>query len=140
MKKLRDEGKKNPDIFRFTRFLLTSLNLPQYGYFDEITAIHCFVRDEIRFTRDVLSVETLQAPQITLKLRTGDCDDKSTLFASMVESIGHKTRFVTCGFSANAQKHVYTIVNIGNDWYPSETCAPLAFGIKQQAFKHEIVW
>lgn len=140
MKIWKEQYKKNPDIFFFTRTLIVSQNIPQYGYLKEIALIHDYVRDEIRFTRDVLAVETLQTPDITLKIKTGDCDDKSLLFASMVESIGHPTKFVTCGHTKNNQKHVYSIVRIGSTWYTSETCLPYPFGKKHGSFPVEIVW
>lgn len=67
----------------------------------EVGALQGFVRDSIRYTGDVADVETLQSPVVTLGYRepafgqygfggtaSGDCDDKSTLLASLMAAVG----------------------------------------------------
>jgi transglutaminase-like putative cysteine protease len=90
--------------------------------------IHQFVRDKIRYTKDVVGVETIQSPDMTLKLRTGDCDDKSILIASLLLSIGHPCRFVVVGPEKNVYSHVYVETKIGNKWLPVETTEPWNMG------------
>lgn len=85
----------------------------------EAVRIHRFVRDRIRYTRDVRGVETLHTPTQILRQRQGDCDDKSVLIASLLESIGHKTRFVAIGYGGSFC-HVYPEVNIRGQWVPLE--------------------
>lgn len=54
----------------------------------EYKAIHEFVRDKIRWTRDARKHETLVWPARTLLIGAGDCDDKSMLEAAMLLMIG----------------------------------------------------
>ncbi len=87
-------------------------DLPPHDTEAEISALQRFVRDAVRYTGDVLNFETLQSPVVTLGYRelepphlrldgtispgrvepggvaVGDCDDKSTLLASLMASIG----------------------------------------------------
>lgn len=100
----------------------------QKDWLAEVKALHAFVRDKIRYVRDVVDVETLQTPDITLKTGAGDCDDKSMLLAAMLESIGHPTRFVAIGFQPDEFSHVYVESRVGNKWLPLETTEPVHIG------------
>lgn len=111
--------KKTPEIRNTAADLIQ--NLPQKAWSDEVRKIHAFVRDNIRYTRDVRNVETVQSPDVTLKLERGDCDDKSTLLAALLESIGHATRFVAIGMQPDFFSHVYVETLIGNKWIALET-------------------
>lgn len=85
----------------------------------EVRAVFNFVRDHVRYVRDVRGIETLQTPLVTLELEQGDCDDKSTLLASLLEAIGHPTRFVAVGYGKPGQfSHVYVESRIGARWLP----------------------
>ena len=66
-------------------------------YWGEISALHLFVRDQIRYTHDMLCAETIQDPDYTLTVRSGDCDDKSILFCCLANCIGYRTRFCAVG-------------------------------------------
>lgn len=94
----------------------------------EVKALHAFVRDRIRYVRDVRDVETLQIPDATLRIGAGDCDDKSLLLASMLESIAHPSRFVAIGFKPDDFEHVYVETRIGNAWVSLETTEPVELG------------
>jgi transglutaminase-like putative cysteine protease len=94
----------------------------------EYTQIQHFVRDQIRYVRDVRDVETLQTPKATLRLGAGDCDDQATLVASLLESIGAKTRFEALGVRGGGYEHVVSAVQAGVSkstgrpwWVPLET-------------------
>jgi len=100
----------------------------QKDWLNEIKRIHQFVRDEIRYVRDVRDVETIQTPEATLKIKAGDCDDKSTLLAALLESIGHPTRFVAVGFQPDDFAHVLVESRIGAKWIPLETTEPVPAG------------
>lgn len=94
----------------------------------EVKALHAFVRDQIRYINDVSDVETIQTPDKTLELRAGDCDDKSTLICTLLESIGFKTRFVAIGFIWGEYSHVYAEVKLGTKWVALETTEPVELG------------
>lgn len=94
----------------------------------EVKSVHAFVRDRVRYVNDITDVETVQTPDITLQNRAGDCDDKSTLLAALLESIGHPTRFVAIGFEPTIYSHVYVETRIGDNWIPLETTEPVEAG------------
>ena len=80
-----------------------------------------FCRDAIRYERDPRGVELLQTAARTLETRYGDCDDKTTLFCSLCESIGHKTRLVAVGFDDSPMfQHVFAQVMVNEDWVTAD--------------------
>lgn len=100
----------------------------QKDWLAEVRAIHAFVRDRIRYVRDIRGVETVQTPEQTLQIGQGDCDDKSVLVAALLESIGHPTRFVAIGKSPDDFIHVYVQTKIGRNWVGVETTEPVELG------------
>ncbi len=101
--------------------------------------LHRFVRDRIRYVRDVRGVETLHTPLALLQLGQGDCDDKATLLACLLESIGHKTRFAAVGFEPGRLSHVLTEARIGARWCPMETTEPVDMGWYPPGVKSRMV-
>ncbi len=109
---------------RLTRYL------HQKDFRAEVRALWKFVRDNIRYVRDIRGVETIQMPDITLEMGQGDCDDKSVLLAAMLESLGHPTRFKALAFEPGRYSHVLIETKIGGAgaWVPLETTEPVPFG------------
>jgi transglutaminase-like putative cysteine protease len=75
-------------------------------YVAELRCLHAFVRDHIRYVRDVDNVETLQTPVQTLNVLAGDCDDKAMLFCALAGSIGFPTRYAAIGVRGQPFSHV----------------------------------
>jgi transglutaminase-like putative cysteine protease len=96
--------------------------------FGEVKAILCFVQNRIRYVRDILNVETLQPPTDTLRLGQGDCDDKSILFASLVNAVGYPVKFIAMGETASHFSHVFCAVLIKGKWVGAETIFPWPLG------------
>jgi transglutaminase-like putative cysteine protease len=103
-------------------------NLSQKNFLGEVKVFHRFVRDNIRYLRDIHGVETIQSPVKTLEYGYGDCDDKSTLLAALLESAGHPSRFVAVGKAPDKFSHVYVETLVGQKWYPLETTEPVPPG------------
>lgn len=123
------QGKTDP-LVRQTAVNLTN-NLKQKDWNAEVAALHAFVRDKIRYLRDVRGVETLQTANYTLRNRSGDCDDKSVLLAALLESITHPARFVAVGFrDSGSCDHVFVETRVGNrgPWMALETTEPVPPG------------
>lgn len=120
--------KKDPGVRELASQLVR--DLPQYDRVGEVRALHAFVRDNIRYTNDIRGVETLQTPRVTLETGVGDCDDKSTLLATLLEAIGRATRFVAVGFGEGlGMSHVLVEVRSGKKgWVPLETIKPVEPG------------
>ena len=95
----------------------------------EIEAIYCFVRDHIRYTKDVWGIETLATPDKTLQTRVGDCDDMTVLLGAMLESVGYPTRFVIEGYAEGAGwEHVYLEVCVQGAWIALDPTEQVAMG------------
>lgn len=90
----------------------------------QIKALHQFVRDCIKYLPDVRDVETIQTPDYTLRMRSGDCDDHSVLMAALCESIGKQTRFLAVGIRGEGFSHVSSQVLLGTRWVNLETIIP----------------
>lgn len=92
-------------------------------YIGEVSALHKFCRDQIRYVRDHLTCETLQYPDKTLLIGSGDCDDKSMLLAAMAHCIGYPSRF--CAIAVNDEpefSHVSAQILVdGCGWLNAET-------------------
>ena len=89
---------------------------PQFSDDAEARALFEYVRDRIRYVRDVAGVETLTDPVITLQRMVGDCDDQTTLLAALLESVGYPTRFVMAGYQSREFEHVYMQALIHGEW------------------------
>lgn len=117
MRSYVQQFKKSPEV-RDTALALIA-PLPQKDWVGEVRIVFEWVRDHIRYVRDVHGVETLQTPVATMDLGAGDCDDKSTLLAALLESIGHPTRFVAAGYrELHRYSHVYVETLLGTRWVP----------------------
>lgn len=126
MARLVREAKRDYSIRAKALALLE--NIPQKAWGAEISALHAFVRDGVRYVKDVNGIETLQTPIKTLEIRQGDCDDKSTLLAALLESVGHPSRFVAVALNGGPYSHVLVETRIGNRWIPLETTENVAPG------------
>lgn len=84
-------------------------NLRGHDFSREIETLFKIARDEIRYLRDPLKVELVQDAKRTLAFKAGDCDDKTTLLATLLGIAGHLTRFVVIGYTpfVNRFDHVF---------------------------------
>lgn len=105
MVRLVDKWKTDTGIRELAQTLTRPL--PSKAFTEELRVLQAFVRDRIRYVRDVRNVETLQWPDYTLRVGSGDCDDKAILIASLAESIGFATRFRAVGLNGSQYKHVF---------------------------------
>lgn len=97
--------------------LSITFTTPERDQLAEVDALFSFVRDHIRYVRDVRGIETLATPTKTLEMKAGDCDDQSTLLAAMLESLGYRTRFVIVAFNGSPYfAHVYLQAMTREGW------------------------
>lgn len=81
---------------------------PAQNEVGEVRRLFEFVRDAVRYVRDVNGVDTLQTPSATLARLQGDCDDKTLLLAALLESVGYASRFVVSAtHPLGPYNHVY---------------------------------
>jgi hypothetical protein len=127
MRQLINEYKKHVAIID-TAIQIVFL-VPEKDEMSEISTLFNFVRDNIRYTRDVYGVETLANPLITLQRKVGDCDDKTTLFATLAEAIGYPTQLVMAGyFGSPDYEHVYCRVLTSQGWLDADTTEKFPLG------------
>lgn len=96
-------------------------DLPERRWAQEIARLHAFVRDRIRYVRDPAGIELVATPEKTLEYGQGDCDDKCTLLAALLESLCHPAKFVALGFANQPFSHVIVETRLGPRWLPLET-------------------
>jgi transglutaminase-like putative cysteine protease len=96
--------------------------------FGEATAIYDFVRENVRYTGDIEGVESVQTPDRTLDLASGDCDDQSIMVATLALSLGLKARFQAAGLRGGDLEHVWPEIAIGDSWYAVDTTEPGGVG------------
>ncbi len=119
MRELVREFKVHPSMRQLAKKIVQ--RCPSKNIRCEVGRLHAFVATRIRFVRDVAGVETVQAPDVTLRDRSGDCDDQAVLIGALLLSIGHPVRFIAVGFRAGQFSHVYAETPIGPDWVALET-------------------
>lgn len=81
-------------------------DVPGKAYDDELRALYIWVREHVRYRKDPVGLEWLQAPHVTVAQRAGDCDDLAGLLAALVGALGHLWRLITVGSSPTSQGHI----------------------------------
>lgn len=137
MKSIVNRFKTNIKMREFAQRIIDGVE--QKNWLGEAEAIQNWVRDNVRYTRDVSGVETIATPDHTLYTRHGDCDDQSILVATMLESVGHPTRFAAVGTRPGILSHVYTEVKIDGEWLPVETTESWKIGQGPPIVKTKLV-
>lgn len=121
MRQLARDAVRDPAQTIRTTALKLLAGLPPRQWGPEVERLHSFVRDEIRYVRDPVNIELVATPAKTLELRAGDCDDKATLLAALLEASGHPARFLAVGLNGGPLSHVLTQTKIGPQWISLET-------------------
>lgn len=137
MAKLAKDYRKAPAIRELALYLVG--NLPPKKWAAEANAIHTYVRDKIRYTKDIAGCETIQTPIQTLKIGQGDCDDKTTLVGALLGAIGHPVRFVAMGQSPGTFTHVFPQTKIAGKWITLETTEPWPMGRTPKNIRAQMV-
>jgi transglutaminase-like putative cysteine protease len=118
--------KTHPDIRQKATDLTRYLESKDWT--GEVRALWEFVKNQVRYVRDIAGVETVYTPDVTLQQMSGDCDDKAVLLSSLLQAIGHPVRLVAVGFQPGDFSHVYPETLIGQTWVPLETTEPVNMG------------
>lgn len=110
-------GSRSPKIRALAINILRQAGIPEKNYLAETIAIHNWVRDNIRYTKDVAGQETLCPPEeIAFNSKAGDCDDKAMLEAALLGAVGTITRFKVLGVTPEQYSHVYLQAMVGGRW------------------------
>lgn len=128
MRAMVEAYKSDPEILRAVVGVVYLS--PEHSQTAEVEALFNYVRDYIRYVRDPVGLESLTIPPITLHRQVGDCDDQTTLLATLLEAAGYPTRFILAGYQSRDYEHVYLEVFAGGQWIaadPIEKTSALGF-------------
>jgi len=114
--------------------------LPSKNYMAEVEAIHKYVRDDIRYVKDIDGIETVASPRETMLSGQGDCDDKALLAAALLMGLGHQVRFVAVGDAPGDFSHVLIETMVGRRWWPVETTEPVDVGWYPTSLPYRLVY
>lgn len=121
MKYLQDlvqQGKRDPVVYEFARRAVNAKCggawcVPEKNNAREITALFNHIRKNVRYTSDISGVDSYQKPRHTIKLRTADCDDYSTLICAAAAVLGLPARFKVIKTKGSRDwNHIYAQVGL----------------------------
>lgn len=113
------EGAKDFVVRQTAIGILRRAGVPAKDRLGEARALFRWVQRNIRYTRDILTVELLHSARRMLELRAGDCDDMTILLSAMLLATGHPVRLVLAGFDPrrpHAYSHIYPEVHVAGRW------------------------
>lgn len=119
MRRLIDHGMKDPYIHELAAGIIGLAGVRAFDWMGEARAVYNWVRQHIRFTRDVRGKETLHAANDIVRLGIGDCDDFTILICSLMGTIGAKCSIITVASDPRDPdlfSHVYPEVSINGRW------------------------
>jgi len=120
MRQLVNDWKTDPRILNLASSIVHFQ--PQQDWLSECRELFNYVQNSIRYQLDVLNVETLATPLVTIQRRAGDCDDKAALLATFFEAVGHPTRFIMGNYEGRGWDHVFLQVNLNGEWINADPC------------------
>ncbi len=128
--RMRDEVRRGRVSMKVRQAALSIVYLqPEKNEFAQANAIFEYVRDHVRYIKDIHQVETISSAEKTLDTQVGDCDDQCILFASLCESVGIPTKFIIAGYNhPEIFEHVYCAVWINDQWIPCDPTEPNIMG------------
>jgi len=100
----------HPDVVKFARELVR--NAKAQDLTAEAKNVYKYLLAHTRYVRDPSKRELIQTPELMVRdmretgLTQGDCDELATLTATLLEAIGHSTRFIFGAFDLGWQ-HVW---------------------------------
>lgn len=132
MKKMAREYSRHDLVKRLATNILHFHNIPSHHYIEEARAIGNFVKNHVRYVKDPVGTESLQAPDMMIRMMQdagyamGDCDDMSLLIAALLMSIGIQPRFRAVRYAKDCPhfNHIYVVVyenNISDSLNPGPT-------------------
>lgn len=138
LRKRVDADKRDPRIYAFVRNATSKKCgnrwcINEKDNLSEAKAIFAAIRQNVRYTSDIAGVDTYQNPTRTLALRSGDCDDYSTLTCASLLSAGIPCRFkVIRTRGANDWNHIYAQAGFPRQnpkrWVSMDASVPKPFG------------
>lgn len=113
-----NEGKRLKRIRQIAGEILTAKDesgqwqIPERDWKGELAGAFNYVRNSVRYTRDIHDVELFQKADRTLELGIGDCDDLTILLGSILGNIGFPLIIRIISTEGPVFHHVYLMAGI----------------------------
>lgn len=127
MARLADEGSRELAVREAALRAIHSFGGRAHDKPSQVDALFRFVRDNVFFLSDPAGTEWLQSPRYTLSFGAGDCDDRATLLAAMLQSIGVRSQFKVIAADPRTPgtfSHVYLVAQVGTQIVPLDPTYP----------------
>ena len=114
-------GARSPKIRAAALNIINQAGVREKDYEAEALALGRWVRNNIRYLKDVYGQETVSHPEETLfNTKAGDCDDQSALLAALLGAVGIPSRFKVIGVTPFQYSHVYLEAHPKKRWIPMD--------------------
>lgn len=129
LKQLVVDSERRPEIRLLAIDILKSARVPNNDDAAAAAALFEWVRSNVHFYKDPLSIEAIQEPEFTVfELHAGDCDDHAALMAALARAVGIPARFIVVGQTPDRFQHIYPEVEIDGSWIAVDTTGGAQFG------------
>lgn len=133
-----ENGKRDPAVYAFARQAVNARCgadwcVPEKDTAKEIKALFAAIRNNVRYTSDIAGIDSYQRPGLTLNLRTGDCDDFSSLACAAAASLGIPCRFKVIRTKDSKEwNHIYAQMGLPRrnpkKWIPFDASVNMPVG------------
>lgn len=117
------QGAESAPIWSLSRKLVGGYKCPVHDQVCQADIYLRWIHENISWVPDIGTAETVAAPWRTLEVKAGDCDDLSSLLASMAVSVGIPARFKAIAANPdhpNEFTHVYVEMLLEDEWIPAD--------------------
>lgn len=130
IKKEIERGKREPVIRELVaRILARKVDgewaVKEKDWEAEVKALFNYVKNAVRYTRDIYAIDTFQRAIRTLQLNIGDCDDQVILLGSMLQAAGYPIALKVVDTKGYGWDHIYLLVGLPPispvRWVPLDT-------------------
>jgi hypothetical protein len=151
MKCLIDDAVKDPAINVQAIRILRDAGVANFGVLDRAHAFYDWISQPANFlyVPDPIGPfgpkETVRPARTLFEVKGGDCDDYSALLASLLGTVGIRTRLVTIAADRNSPNdfsHIYPEAEVARGrWIPLDAARPGAqFGVAPPAYFRKRIW
>ena len=132
-----DVGMRNPKMYALARHITSEKVNGKWAADEKDTLaeaqlIYRYLRGTVRYTSDSLGLDVFQNPALTVGLHAGDCDDYSSLGATLLMHVGIPVKMkVIQTVDSREPNHIYLIMNIpkgGPQWVPFDASVEARVG------------
>ena len=151
LKCLIDDAVKDPGINVQAIQILRDAGVANFGVMDRLQAFYAWISQPANFlyVPDPIGPfgpkETVRPARTLFQVKGGDCDDYSALLASLLGTVGIRSRLVTIAAdpaAPNDFSHIYPEAEVSrNVWIPLDAARPGAqFGLAPPRYFRKRIW